>query len=84
MVIDIKNKTNRKNSQLKTTENRELGDGENYPEYKTGIKRCKYEKETETDGRSNVHLTGILEGKKRENNIWRDNGYEFFWIEEKH
>lgn len=65
MVIDIKNKTNRKISQLKTTENRELGDGKNYPEYRTGIKRCKYEKETETDGRSNIHLTNSR-GKEEE------------------
>lgn len=54
-----------------------LGDGKNYPEYRTGIKRWKYEKETETDGRSNIHLTGIPDGKKRESHSWRDNGCEF-------
>lgn len=54
-----------------------LGDGKSYPEYRTGIKRWKYEKETETDGRSNIHLTGIPDEKKRESHSWRDNGCEF-------
>lgn len=44
MVIDTKNTTNRKNSRSKTTKDSELGDGKNYPECRTGIKRWKYEK----------------------------------------
>lgn len=76
MVIDTKNTTNRKNS--RTAKDSEIGDGKNYPEHRTGIKRWKYEKKIETDGISSIHLTGILDKKKKENNIWRDNGYEFF------
>lgn len=44
-VTDIKNTTNRRNSKLETKIIGELGDGRNYPEYRTEMKRWKYEKE---------------------------------------
>ena len=81
-LLTLKTQQIEKN-RLKTAKDSKLGDGKNYPECRTGIKRWKYEKKIETDGISSIHLTGIPD-KKKENNIWRDNGYEFFWVDEKH
>lgn len=55
-VTDIKNTTNRRNSKLKTKISGELGDGRNYPEYRTEMKRWKYEKEIQHISNKNFIL----------------------------
>lgn len=55
-VTDIKNTTNRRNSKLKTKIFGELGDGRNYPEYRTEMKRRKYEKEIQHISNKNFIL----------------------------